>query len=214
MNEKSQDLRYNCRIPLLQIIRTALQRSNGNQERWVIMMKMFSQSAKELRKVRSLVTTAMLVALGVVLSAYATIRISADFQVSFGFLSSGIIAGLFGPVVNAVAGVVTDIVSYLLYTDGPYCFWFALNPVVSGLIFSFFFYEKKVTLLKSFLAKLMDTLVVEIGLTTLWLIMLYGSKGWIWFFIRAAWKLVAWVVQAPVLYFVMKTVRKVKKVTF
>lgn len=178
------------------------------------MMNLFSRSVKELKKVRSLVTTAMLVALGVVLSAYATIRISADFQVSFGFLSSGIIAGLFGPVVNAVAGVVTDIVSYLLYTDGPYCFWFALNPVVSGLIFSFFFYGKKVTLLKSFLAKLMDTLVVEIGLTTLWLIMLYGSKGWIWFFIRAAWKLVAWAVQAPVLYFVMKTVRKVKKVTF
>lgn len=174
-------------------------------------MSMFRESAKELKQAKSVVTTAMLVAVGIVLSAYATIRITPDFQVSFGFLSSGMIAQLFGPVVNLIAGFVTDVVSYLLYTDGPYCFWFALNPMVSGLIFSLFFYRKKVTLPKAIAAKLVDTLVVEVGMTTLWLILLYGAKGWLWFFIRAGWKLAACVVQAPVLYLVMKTTEKIKK---
>lgn len=174
-------------------------------------MSMFRESAKELKQAKSVVTTAMLIAVGIVLSAYATIRITPDFQVSFGFLSSGMIAQLFGPVVNLIAGFVTDVVSYLLYTDGPYCFWFALNPMVSGLIFALFFYRKKVTLPKAIAAKLVDTLVVEIGMTTLWLILLYGAKGWLWFFIRAGWKLAACVVQAPVLYLVMKTTEKIKK---
>ncbi|MBE7043374.1 MAG: folate family ECF transporter S component [Ruminococcaceae bacterium] len=174
-------------------------------------MNLFQKSAKELKNPKCLVTTAMLIAIGVVLSAYATIRFPPDFQVSFGFLASGMIAQLFGPVVNAVAGFITDIVSYLLYTDGPYCFWFALNPIVSGIIFSFFFYGKKVTLPKAIGAKLIDTLVVEIGMTTVWLIVLYGANGWAWFFIRAIGKLVACIIQAPVLYLVMKTVEKVKK---
>ncbi len=174
-------------------------------------MNLFQQSAKELKSPKCLVTTAMLIAVGVVLSAYATLRFTPDFQVSFGFLASGMIAQLFGPVVNAVAGFVTDIVSYLLYTDGPYCFWFALNPMVSGVIFSFFFYGKKVTLPKAIGAKVMDTFVVEIGMTTIWLILLYGSNGWLWFFIRALLKLAACVIQAPVLYLVMKTVEKMKK---
>lgn len=174
-------------------------------------MHLFSQSAKELKHPKCLVTTAMLIAVGVVLSAYATIRFTPDFQISFGYLASGMIAQLFGPVVNAAAGFVTDIVSYLLYTDGPYCFWFALNPMVSGVIFSFFFYEKKVTLPKAIGAKLIDTLVVEIGMTTIWLILLYGSGGWMWFFVRGICKLAACVIQAPVLYLVMKTVEKIKK---
>lgn len=172
---------------------------------------MFRQSARELKSSKSLVTAAMLTAVGVVLSAYATIRFTQEFQVSFGYLASGMIAMLFGPVVNAVAGVVTDLVSYLLFTDGPYCFWFALNPVVSGLIFAFFFYGKPVTLPKAIGAKLLDTLVVEIGMTSLWLIMLYGSKGWVWFAVRAGWKLAAFVVQAPVLYVVLKAVEKAKQ---
>lgn len=172
---------------------------------------MFRRSARELKHSKSLVTTAMLIAVGVVLSAYATIRITPDFQVSFGYLASGIIAMLFGPVANAVAGFVTDIVSYVLYTDGPYCFWFALNPMVSGLIFAFFFYGKKVTLPKAIAAKLADTLAVEIGMTTLWLIMLYGSKGWAWFLIRAGWKMAAFAVQAPVLYLALKAVEKAKQ---
>ena len=67
-------------------------------------MNLFQQSAKELKNPKSLVTTAMLIAIGVVLSAYATIRFTPDFQVSFGFLASGMIAQLFGPVVNAMAG--------------------------------------------------------------------------------------------------------------
>ncbi len=177
-------------------------------------MNLFRQSAKELKNPKSLVTTAMLIAVGVVLSAYATIRFTADFQVSFGFLASGMIAQLFGPVVNAAAGFVTDITSYILYTDGPYCFWFALNPMVSGVIFACFFYGKKVTLLKAICAKVIDTVVVEIGMTTLWLILLYGSNGWMWFFIRALLKFAACVIQAPVLYVVMKTVEKVKKEIF
>ncbi len=177
-------------------------------------MNQFRQSVKELKNPKSVVTTAMLVAVGVVLSAYATLRFTPDFQVSFGFLASAMIAQLFGPVVNAAAGFVTDVVSYLLYTDGPYCFWFALNPIISGVIFSFFFYGKQVTLLKAVLAKVIDTAVVEIGMTTVWLILLYGSNGWMWFFIRALLKFAACVIQAPVLYFVMKTVDKIKKEIF
>ena len=172
---------------------------------------MFRQSVRELKNSKSLVTAAMLVAVGVVLYAYATIRVTQEFQVSFGYLASGMIAMLFGPVVNAAAGLVTDIVSYVLYTDGPYCFWFSLNPMMSGLIFAFFFYGKKVTLPKAIGAKLLDTLVVEIGMTSLWLVMLYGAKGWMWFAVRAGWKLAAFVVQAPVLYIVLKTVEKAKR---
>lgn len=162
----------------------------------------------------NLVTAAMLTAVGVVLSAYATVRILPDFQVSFGFLSSALIAQMFGPIPNIMAGVVTDMISYLLFTDGPYCFWFALNPVVSGFIFSFFFYRKRVTVPRAVLAKVTDTLVVEIGMTTLWLILIYGSNGWVWFLARAVGKLAACLIQTPVLYLVAKTTETIKNRIF
>ena len=174
------------------------------------MRSLFCNSFSALKRPKALAQTAMLTALGVVLSAYATIRITADFQVSFGYLASGMIAALFGPWVNAIAGVVTDLISYFLYVDGPYFFWFALNPVVSGIIFSLFFYQKEVTLPKALAAKLIDTIFVEIGLTSLWLVLLYGNSGWPWFAMRAVWKLVACCIQAPVLYLVLNTMKKIK----
>lgn len=177
-------------------------------------MRLFRQSAKGMKQPRNLVTVAMLTAVGIVLSAYATVRILPDFQVSFGFLSSALIAQLFGPIPNIMAGVVTDVLSYLLFTDGPYCFWFALNPVISGFIFSFFFYRKSVTVSRAVLAKVTDTLVVEIGMTTFWLMLLYGSNGWAWFLARAAGKLAACLLQIPVLYLVTKTTETIKNRIF
>mgnify|MGYP001176403946 CR=1 FL=1 len=172
--------------------------------------RMFRLSLKELKNVRSMVTIALLMALSIVLSTY-TIRLGPMLEISFNYVAVSAISMLFGPVVNAVTAVISDVISSVVAPNGAFFFWFALNPVVSGIIFSAFFYHRKITLPKVIIAKLIDTLLVNMLMTPFWLYLMYGPGSLALTPERMLKNLVSFVPEFFIMFAVLKVVEQIKR---
>ncbi len=131
----------------------------------------FSESAKELKRTKSLVATAMLIALYLVLEwfSYAITPILPTYlRISFSFLAIGLIGSLYGPVTGGISGVVADLLACLLYPRGAWFPGFTFTALITGMIFGLGFYRKELTLLRVFLTRLCVVLFCNIGLNTIW----------------------------------------------
>ena len=93
-------------------------------------LSVFTDSAKEFTKVRSLVTTSLLVAVSMVIEMFS---IDIGFaKLNFAFLAIAIIGMLFGPCMGMMAGFACDIVGYLAHPSGGFL----------GLFYGLFLYQK------------------------------------------------------------------------
>ena len=103
-------------------------------------LSMFSDSWKELKRLNTLTTTGVLIALGIVLELLAAR--SDTLQIKFSFLAVALVAMLYGPVLSMFAAGVLDIVSGLL---SPGSIWpeLVLVKILAGLIFGLFLYKAK-----------------------------------------------------------------------
>ena len=90
------------------------------------------QSSRELKRTKGLVQAAMLLALQVFLSLYATVIISPTIRVSFNYLASVATAMLFGPFVAMINGGLADLIQFAIRPSGPYIFGLTLNAMLSG----------------------------------------------------------------------------------
>ena len=105
---------------------------------------LFSDSAKELSKLRTLTTTGILMAIAIVLRS-TSIQITMDLRISFAFLAIAVIGMLFGPVVGGMAGLGTDFIGFLFDRTGqPYYPPLTLVAILSGVIYGLFLYRKDI----------------------------------------------------------------------
>jgi ECF transporter S component (folate family) len=74
----------------------------------------FKHSAMELKSVRCLAVTGVLLAIFVILRGYTSIQLSPALRVNFAFLALAAIAMLYGPVVAMIAAIPGDILSAIL----------------------------------------------------------------------------------------------------
>lgn len=162
-------------------------------------LSLFEDSAKELKKLSTLTTTGVLIALGIVLELLAAR--SDTLQIKFSFLAVALVAMLYGPVLSMFAAGVLDIVSGLL---SPGSIWpeLVLVKILAGLIFGLFLYKAKTPytssrnlgesfkeffknkqgylfMLRVFLSKLTVNVVCNIFLTTLILQMRLSGKTYV-----------------------------------
>ena len=137
----------------------------------------FKNSALELKKLKTVLILALLVALNIVVDHF-TIIVSDSLHITFKFLTHAAAGMLFGPVAGMLEGAVADFFGYLLYPKGPYFPGFMFSAMTSGLLFGLFFYQKKFTLPKIIICRLLTVVLVNIVMDSLWLYILY-SKGFI-----------------------------------
>ena len=102
--------------------------------------RIFKRSAAELRSLRCLSVTALLVALDLVLKFFLNWQITEDLKISFAFVAIAAIGMLYGPTVGALACVVTDIVGYFLKPTGSFSPLFTLVEVMGGVLYGLFLY--------------------------------------------------------------------------
>lgn len=116
----------------------------------------FKRSAAELKDLRCLCVTAILIALDLVLKS-VTIPISADMKITFAFLALASIGMLFGPVVAFLAGTVTDILGMLIAQNmGAFNPMFTLVEATGAMIYGIFLYGLKFTRADSLGGKFTD----------------------------------------------------------
>ncbi len=139
------------------------------------MKSQFLNSFRELRQLRTLVVTAMMIAVAVVLGFYS-VQLTDFLKISFAFLANEVTALLFGPAVGGIMAGVADIVKYLLKPTGPFFFGFTFDAIVGGVIYGMILYRRPLTFQRIFAAKLTVMVIVNLLLNTYWLTVMYGSS--------------------------------------
>lgn len=100
----------------------------------------FRKSASELKNLRCLCVTAILIALDLVLKS-VTINVTKDLKISFAFLALASVGMLFGPVVSLLAGVITDVAGLLIAQQmGAFNPMFTLVEATGAMIYGIFLY--------------------------------------------------------------------------
>ena len=140
----------------------------------------FRASAKELRRVRSLVTIAMLLALQIILGAL-TLQLDSSIQITFDYLPLCAVSMLFGPVPAMLTGALSDLLAFLIRPTGAFNPGFTISAAVSGLLYSLFLYDQEpLKLWQLILARLIVVVVCNAVLNTAWLLLMYGAGAWAW----------------------------------
>lgn len=173
-------------------------------------MKNFFNSAKLTQKrsgVLILAGCGMLLALKVVLGMF-TLNLSPILKIGFSFLPIAAAGMLFGPVAGGTVGALGDIVSYLMSPNGPYFPGLTLNAFVSGALYGLFLYKKRVTLLRTALAKTSVMVLVSLFLNPLWLSVLYSKAFFAVLSARITTNLILLPIDILLLYGLMKAMEK------
>ena len=168
-------------------------------------------TTKEMFKVelRDLVLLGFVVAIKVVLSRFSLG--TTVVHVSLGFVGSVMLGYLFGPVWGAIGGGISDFVSSALFgNQGGFFIGFTLSAMIGPLIYGLLFYKKPVKTWRIILATILVTVIVNIGLNTLWVHLMYGMD------LKAALTqripketIVPWI-EMVVTYFVLQAISRVK----
>lgn len=101
----------------------------------------FKKSAAELKNIRCIVVTAVLIALDLALKGI-TIQVTNELKISFAFLALASIGMLFGPTVSFMAGVVTDVIGFFTAPQsGPFNPMFTAIEAIGAMIYGIFLYK-------------------------------------------------------------------------
>lgn len=172
-------------------------------------MVRLKQALNELKILRSLTGTAIVSALGLILNQF-TFAIGSILEIGFSFLAPAVSGFLYGPFLAGFAGVIVDILGYLLRPNGGFFIGFTLNEFLLGFIYGCFFYKKPVSLVRTFCACLTVVLVINLCLTPLWLHLMYGNA-----LVLTSIRLIKNCIKLPIdtvlLYYLLKTLQRTQK---
>ena len=163
------------------------------QRRYFFMLKQFSDSYKELKKLNTLVITAMLIAVGIILGQFS-IQITDTMKVGISFIATQLTAALFGPVVGGLMGGVADILKFIIKPTGAFFWGWTFNAMLGPVIYGILLYKKNWTLGRILISKAIVAVVVNLFFGCLWSSMLYGKA----FMALVGAKLLQQVIQVPV----------------
>ena len=138
------------------------------------LRRQFRDSFHELKDVKALAMTAMLLAVAVVLGFY-TLQVTDFIKIGFAFIADEMTGMLFGPVVGGLMGGAADLVKFLVRPTGPFFPGFTISGAASGIIYGMVLYKKPPTLGRVALANGIVMIVVNICMNTYWLTLLYGD---------------------------------------
>ena len=141
----------------------------------------FRRSLEELRRPRTIVVTAMLIALNIAFDLLGLkIYLTPELRISVGFVCNASVGMLYGPVVGMMTGFCTDVLGFLLSpnNNAGYFPGYTLTAIVGGLIYGLTLYKGKPTLGRCIVAKLSVNLLCNIGLNGLWSVIVYQKGFW------------------------------------
>ncbi len=162
----------------------------------------------QLKDVRVLTTTALLVAIATVLGFFK-VPVSQLVELRFAFLPIAASGMLFGPFVGGVVGLLADVLGYLVKPTGPFFPGFTIATMVEGVIFGALLYKKKLTVPRVIVANLIETVAVSLIINTINLMILYGNPFWVVLSAKLLKNAVMFPINTCLLYFVLKYLQKI-----
>ncbi|MCL1823881.1 MAG: folate family ECF transporter S component [Oscillospiraceae bacterium] len=102
---------------------------------------MFRASARELKSIKCLTVTGVLIAVYVLLNTFVSIKLP-TVKLTFNYLPLSVIGMLYGPCVSTLAAIPADIISTLL-EGKSIAGWLIPSRIAEGFIYGLFFYRLK-----------------------------------------------------------------------
>lgn len=169
--------------------------------------RLVKESAKEMKKVSSLCGASLLTALNTAVEQF-TIILSDFLQIGFSSVMAGVCGFYYGPVLSAFAGGCADIIKYLIHPVGAFFPGFTLSEIVLGFLYGVCFYKKEITLKRVIFARICNTIIINLLMTSLWLSMMYGKTFWAYLSLRLVKNIVLLPIDIAILYFILKFAQK------
>lgn len=129
---------------------------------------------KTKSRTRQLTVLALLIAIAIICEQFLQIG-TPTLKVAFTFIPNSIIGALFGPVWSMIGLVIADLIGSSLFPNGAFFIGFTLNALISGFIYGYFLYRKPFTWKRVTTVVLLNTVIINIILTPLWLQMMYHT---------------------------------------
>ncbi len=133
-----------------------------------------------MSKIKKSVLAAMLLAVFIVFNRFVSIK-TEILIISFTFIPMMMSAIWLGPVYSTVVALLGDFIGAILFPFGPYFPGFTVSNALSGLIYGLFLYNKgnemsnKKLVVMLIISSVLQLVVVNIFITSLWIHMLYGK---------------------------------------
>ncbi len=151
-----------------------------------------------------IVTMALLIALSIILTRFLSITLPVV-RIGFGFIPIAVMGIAYGPIWAGAGAALADILGMLIFpTGGAYFPGFTLTALLTGVIYGLVFYKKEVTWKRTIVAVVLITLLLSLGLNTLWLHMIIGKS----FLVLLPPRLIQAAVMVPIKILVIQLVLK------
>lgn len=172
---------------------------------------LFLDSVRESKKTRTLVLTALFIAINVAMDALGLrIDITQEVRISFGFLTSAMVGLLFGPFVGMTAGAASDILSFIVHSSGGAYFpGFTLTAMLSGVFYGLGLYKSKLTIWRALVTKTAVSLFLNVCLNSVWHNLLYGKALMVILPLRIGKNLIALPFEVALLFLLGKMVEQI-----
>jgi len=120
-------------------------------------------AAAEMKDLKMLVVTALMIALRVALKPLA-IPLAPQLSIQTAMLATALGAMIFGPVVAIPAAMISDTVGFMIYPTGDYFLPFMLTEIASTMIYALFLYRAKTSPLRVMLSRFFICFLVNVVL--------------------------------------------------
>lgn len=172
----------------------------------------FSDSAKELGKIQSIVVIAMLLALRVVLGMFGNFQLSffPYAKLGFMFLPIALTGYYFGPVCSMIVAVAGDVLSYLMappaasFTPG-----ITAGYLLEGMLVGIILYKENISVTRTAVSQLAATVIGGLAINTYFIYLFYGLTYLQVLGLRAV-LLIPWcIVETAIIMVIVKTLDRV-----
>ncbi len=125
---------------------------------------------------KKMVQIGLLIAVEIVLSRFCSIS-TPIVRIGFGFLPVVMAAMLYGPLCAGVTAATADFLGAILFPIGAYFPGFTVTAFLTGAVYGLFLHNRSKSWVRISCAVLIISLVLNLGLDTVWLWMITG-KGY------------------------------------
>ena len=123
-------------------------------------------AAAELKDIKMLVITALMIALRIALKPFA-IYIGPQMAIQTATLATALGAMIFGPVMAIPAAIISDTVGFMIFPTGDYFLPFMLTEIASTMFYALCLYRAKPTATRVIIARFLICFVVNVVLQQL-----------------------------------------------
>ncbi len=129
-----------------------------------------------MSKTKTIAFVGLLVSIEIIFTRFLSFQ-TPIIRIGFGFIPIAFSAIMFGPLIGGLTGALADVVGMIIFPKSAYFPGFTLSAFLNGAIYGIFLYRKPVTLANVSKSVILITLLVDIGLNTLWLSMITGKAA-------------------------------------